>query len=316
MNYVDHFNLFGVDAKQIACDTGKGAPTTSTVGPVGGFRMDTDTGDVYKCVAAVDGVYTWKNMGEPVLIDLDTYSYDGITIAQILLQMFANGGGAQDLPTDFGLFDDLRADRPVNVKFSFGNRDVHVIGGTYVTLDGAVIQFSFAGALHNLGAAYDMYAIAVKTETGMRFILNMEMLGSGSSGSADAVLYTPQDLTEEQKAQARENIGAETMITLDPSDYGIDMITALMNAMNGQIFTEIDCSAFINDVTAVFAKGNMLLISVPDMDVYGFINAFAPGYQIVASLAGRYSDTFIKADVMIFPEGIYMFANQLGVSGG
>lgn len=63
MNYVDHFNLFGVAAKQIPCDTGKGAPTTSTVGPVGGFRMDTDTGAVYKCVAAEGGVYTWELFG-------------------------------------------------------------------------------------------------------------------------------------------------------------------------------------------------------------------------------------------------------------
>lgn len=61
MNYVDHFNLFGIDAKQIPCDTGEGAPTTATVGAVGCFYMDTLTGDVYKCVSAADGVYGWES---------------------------------------------------------------------------------------------------------------------------------------------------------------------------------------------------------------------------------------------------------------
>lgn len=37
--------------------------------------------------------------------------------------------------------------------------------------------------------------------------LNPEKIG----GSADAVLYTEQNLTEEQKAQARENIGVATI---------------------------------------------------------------------------------------------------------
>jgi hypothetical protein len=63
MNYVDHFNLFGIDAKQIPCDTGEGAPTTTTVGAVGCFYMDTLTGDVYKCVSVNGGVYGWELFG-------------------------------------------------------------------------------------------------------------------------------------------------------------------------------------------------------------------------------------------------------------
>lgn len=37
--------------------------------------------------------------------------------------------------------------------------------------------------------------------------INPEKFGGGT----DAVTYTPQTLTEEQKAQARENIGAVTL---------------------------------------------------------------------------------------------------------
>lgn len=61
MNYVESFDLFGVQAKQIPCEKGSGAPTESTVGAVGCFYMDTATGDVYKCTSAADGVYGWAS---------------------------------------------------------------------------------------------------------------------------------------------------------------------------------------------------------------------------------------------------------------
>lgn len=63
MNYVQYFNLFGVDAKQIPSITGSGAPTTKTEGAVGCLYMNTDTGDLYKCTAVKDGVYTWEDFG-------------------------------------------------------------------------------------------------------------------------------------------------------------------------------------------------------------------------------------------------------------
>jgi len=43
------------------------------------------------------------------------------------------------------------------------------------------------------------------------FNTNMSTDASGNVGSAHAVLYTTQTLTEKQKAQARENIGAATL---------------------------------------------------------------------------------------------------------
>lgn len=55
---------------------------------------------------------------------------------------------------------------------------------------------------------------------------NVEVEGGGSSGATaeGAVLYTAQDLTDEQKAQARENIGAGT------SDLKIDTTLAVSGA--------------------------------------------------------------------------------------
>lgn len=63
MNYVKSFDLFGVPATQIPATPGSGAPTTATEGAVGCLYMDTNTGDLYKCTAVVDGVYTWVCAG-------------------------------------------------------------------------------------------------------------------------------------------------------------------------------------------------------------------------------------------------------------
>lgn len=60
MNYVEKMNLFGVEAMQIPCLKGAGAPTVNTEGAVGCLYMDTATGELYKCTATSDSGYTWK----------------------------------------------------------------------------------------------------------------------------------------------------------------------------------------------------------------------------------------------------------------
>lgn len=60
MNYVESFDMFGVDVQQIPCIKGVGAPTTATEGAVGCFYMNIDNGAVYKCTAVADGTYTWE----------------------------------------------------------------------------------------------------------------------------------------------------------------------------------------------------------------------------------------------------------------
>lgn len=60
-NYVNSFNLFGIEARQNPCLTGNGTPTTSTSGAIGELYMDTDTGKIYKCVSVKDGSYIWES---------------------------------------------------------------------------------------------------------------------------------------------------------------------------------------------------------------------------------------------------------------
>lgn len=49
---------------QLPCILVSGAPTAATVGWVGLFAMDTasSSGDLYKCTAASNGVYTWRKI--------------------------------------------------------------------------------------------------------------------------------------------------------------------------------------------------------------------------------------------------------------
>lgn len=61
MNFVENFNFYGVEAKEIPCITGKGAPTTTTEGEVGALYMDTLTGNIYKCIAVDSGITVWFN---------------------------------------------------------------------------------------------------------------------------------------------------------------------------------------------------------------------------------------------------------------
>ena len=65
MNYVKSLDLFGTRVHQTPCITGKGAPTSATEGAVGCLYMDTNTEDVYKCVAVnTDGTSVWQNLLE------------------------------------------------------------------------------------------------------------------------------------------------------------------------------------------------------------------------------------------------------------
>lgn len=68
MNYVEHLNILGVEAKEIPCIKGSGAPSTSTVGAVGLLYMDTNTGTIYKCTGAGSGTYLWEALEGSVSI--------------------------------------------------------------------------------------------------------------------------------------------------------------------------------------------------------------------------------------------------------
>lgn len=93
MNYVDSLNMFGVEAKEIPSIKGNGAPTAATAAAVGCFYMDIDTGKVYKCTAAADGVYTWEEFGAGGAIPF-------FDLAALGMSAIPPAGGQAQLTTD------------------------------------------------------------------------------------------------------------------------------------------------------------------------------------------------------------------------
>ena len=76
----------GVEYKEIPCITDEGAPTETTEGAVGCLYMNTDNGDVYKCIAVNNGVHTYVKVVDEVYInnvvgDIET-ALDGIIATQ------------------------------------------------------------------------------------------------------------------------------------------------------------------------------------------------------------------------------------------
>lgn len=51
MNYIKNLKMLGIEAKEIPCITGTGAPTLETDGAVGMFYMDEGSGKVHKRTA-------------------------------------------------------------------------------------------------------------------------------------------------------------------------------------------------------------------------------------------------------------------------
>ena len=72
MNYVESFNLLGLEARQITCIKFNENPTTSTEGAIGMLGMNVNSGAIYKCTNVNNGSYTWVPI-EPSEVDLANY---------------------------------------------------------------------------------------------------------------------------------------------------------------------------------------------------------------------------------------------------
>lgn len=87
MNYVRHYDINGISTKQIPCVELRGEPNAATEGAVGllAIDMDSPTHNVYKCVGANNGIYTWELLSGaseevPISIDLSTLDTDGTIV--------------------------------------------------------------------------------------------------------------------------------------------------------------------------------------------------------------------------------------------
>lgn len=262
MNFIKNFDILGISAKEIPCITGSGAPTSSTEGAVGCLYMDADTGNMYKCTAVSDGVYTWETLlndqpSRDCIIDVAALPETDINehaFYRLLNGSFIRNGVEQgsmycyvveELPEEGTpvldvVFEDYDPD-PANHRYVIWTDGMHIYhnlsdGEQYVYLDddaagliggdpgwrilddatchaGSYYIGNYGGLLTtSLDDASPNTTYLVLHEEVYYYHYNnggfVSISDNTGGGSSDAVLYTPQTRTEEEKAQARENIGA------------------------------------------------------------------------------------------------------------
>ena len=105
-------------------------------------------------------------------------------------------------------------------------------------------------------------------------MVNVTVDGRAGGGSRDAVKYTPQDLTDEQKAQARENIGAVSMVDLNQRVQVVDVndIVSLQDTNLILVMSEED-----GKVAEILPSGQA--------EEYGWLYDWQEGWR-VADIAG------------------------------
>lgn len=290
MNYVESFDLFGIDAKQIPCIKGSGAPTTSTEGAVGCFYMNTDNGDVYKCTAAADGVYTWENAvelavtTETEVMEFDTYIAEDVnpttgeyTVSNLgawsakklstlsggrsyitwdtnklmgvavraflfnsageLRKVFCGSNGVvvnpyktkgTGLPTgDLGEDAWLDVGTEAIFMYDVGPLSIPVPKDHYVRWDIGLYSAHVRYPDGTLTGTWSPEAENTNTWVYTWVKTGIEATVVTTNCPDGLVSYIPQNLTAEQKAQARKNIGAASNADIDkfdPTVYGLPVL--------------------------------------------------------------------------------------------
>ena len=126
-NWVSQGSGTNLKTKEIPCLTGKGKPTAETAGAVGCWYMDTDSGTVYKCTAAADGVYTWIDLvnSDELRCIVEAYlqenppedGADGGHYTPVITQPTADTMKVEFLPSRAG----MAAVEPVEIKLPVGS---------------------------------------------------------------------------------------------------------------------------------------------------------------------------------------------------
>lgn len=190
MSFVPHTNWENktsgavTKTKEIPCLTGKGMPTTSTIGAVGCLYMDTDSGAVYKCTAASDGVYTWVDALDSAEMKRVIEAYletnppadgeDGGHYTPIVTQPTADTMKVEFAPSKAG----MAAVEPVTVKLPSGGSD----SGDNLELDTTLTQSGKAADAKAVGDAIN------KVSTGGAIMIRTVL--SGCDLSNPTVLHT------------------------------------------------------------------------------------------------------------------------------
>jgi hypothetical protein len=143
-------------------------------------------------------------------------------------------------------------------------------------------EFAFAdahgnnvGDIPNLFAENVVVKVILDVTTGMAFVQNADTNAYLEGRFAEAVTHTPQTLTEEQKAQARENIGAAEVVLVSIVNYDSETATYYCDKTSKDIFEclkEGKAVYLIDDVGTYEARVYGLMESTENWALFGKIS--------------------------------------------
>ena len=145
MRFEKDLGFLHVDAKEIPCLTGKGAPTVQTEGAPGVLYMDTDTGVLYKCRGGTAGEYCWENMAPVKGVDYFTTA-DKAELAGMVLELLQGKVISGYVAEDGSIIINGLPDGNYTVKYEMSDGSTLEIGD--LVLDTRV-YYSVTGNLSN-----------------------------------------------------------------------------------------------------------------------------------------------------------------------
>lgn len=132
MHYVKHFNINGVDTRQIPCVAIQGKPNAATEGCVGALCIDVTSPlhDVYKCVAVNGSIYTWE------LLSSDLSNYYTKSEINALLENIQAGGSPIEISTEEEMTALLETAEIGTIYKYTGESGIYENGALYVVEEG------------------------------------------------------------------------------------------------------------------------------------------------------------------------------------
>jgi hypothetical protein len=279
--------------------------------PDGGVGY-TEGGERVAYIALDEG---WKNIihrtsyleiGKRYTIQTDRHTYEGVCKGayEDTVRYLGNGSRYDGVMPDTGEYyiisEEYFPDGVVSLFIESYENDEDEVGDKYVDIYETKIVHQIEEKyipdnIPKIESAQAGQTLVVKAVDENDKPTEWELINLEDKIRENAVLYTEQMLTEEQKAQARENIGAETSVplVLDLADYGIDYTMPLLSG-GGHIIFE-DVGTFWDDVNAVKPGQALLLTSnfgditvIPSPATLYFDNEGGLGVRYITSILTFY----------------------------
>lgn len=278
MNFVKTFNLLGIEAKQTSCIELHGAPTTATEGAVGllGMDIDSESHDLYKCVAVENGEYTWEIVSsvpdwakQPTKPTYTAAEVGAATSASVNAQIFSAIDQSYDSTStnaQSGTAVAEAIDGIVYVGRNVGSYNEFFEG----VVKGNILRWYGDAEKITTGASYDFYTTDyIQVYAGD--VLHYKLSGIVNVSGVTSSLFHVYDMNKEVKAYIRPKVSntltegiysfaEDGFIRLCHGVYDASGLTEVLNG--GEVYieryaTKKDVNEIINEIVNDVAHENI-----------------------------------------------------------